>query len=82
MIDKGKFDQAVKLLVDSGATTIVLLAHDGKCQSVHVDGLGIDIYKCLYACMKRDDHFAILVETASSIYHEEKEIERNNKNNE
>lgn len=75
MIDKEKFEQVVKLLKESGAKTVVLLVNDGKYQSAHIDGMGIDILQCLYASMKKDDHFGILVGMALSSYLEEKEKE-------
>lgn len=73
MIDQGKFDQAVKLLKDSGAKTIVLIVNDGKYQSALMEGLGKDIAKCLYVSMKKEDEFAILAGMAVSSYLDDKE---------
>lgn len=68
MIDKEKFDQAVKLLKDSGAKNIVLIVNDGRYQSSHIEGLGKDIAQCLYDSMKEEGEFAILAGMALSSY--------------
>lgn len=81
MMDLGKFKQAGELLKTSGAKAVVVIVNDGTYQSALIEGLGIDIVKCFYASMKKDDQFAVLVGIALSQYLDEKEENDNNKNN-
>ena len=81
MMDKGKILQAQELLKDSGATTVVLIVNDGDYQSALLNGMGIDIVKCLHGVMKKDALFAFLAGMAVKCYLEENKQNKTIKNN-